>query len=102
MKGREDMEKKKQMQLALQMVSGYGGEFSAWRMPGANPAAYTNIDSYVERAKIAEKGKFHMIFIADTAALTVDLSIHTPMFPMDPMLALMAVAQEAKHIGLVA
>lgn len=93
---------KKEMQLALQMVSGYGGEFSAWRMPGTDPAAYTNMDSYVERAKLAEKGKFQMIFIADTPVLDVDLGPQTPGFPMDPMLALMAVARETKHIGLVA
>jgi len=92
----------KEMQLALQMVSGYGGEFSAWRMPGTDPAAYTNMDSYVERAKLAEKGKFQMIFIADTPVLDVDLGPQTPGFPMDPMLALMAVARETKHIGLVA
>jgi hypothetical protein len=96
------MKKRKEMQLALQMVSGYGAEFSAWRMPGTDPAAYTNTDSYVERAKLAEKGKFQMIFIADTPALTVDLGPQTPMFPMDPVLALMAVARETKHIGLVA
>lgn len=96
------MTKRKEMQLALQMVAGYGGEFSAWRMPGTDPAAYTNMDSYVERAKIAEKGKFQMIFIADTPALINDLGPQTPMFPMDPMLALMAVARETKHIGLVA
>ncbi|MCZ8534864.1 NtaA/DmoA family FMN-dependent monooxygenase [Psychrobacillus psychrodurans] len=96
------MTKRKEMQLALQMISGYGAEFSAWRMPGTDPAAYTNTDSYVERAKLAEKGKFQMIFIADTPALTVDLGPQTPMFPMDPMLALMAVARETEHIGLVA
>ena len=96
------MKIRKEMQLALQMVSGYGAEFSAWRMPGTDPAAYTSTDSYVERAKLAEKGKFQMIFIADTPALTVDLGPQTPMFPMDPMLALMAVARETKHIGLVA
>lgn len=96
------MEKRKQMQLALQMVSGYGAEFSAWRMPGTDPAAYTNTDSYVEGAKLAEKGKFQMIFIADTPGLYNDLGPQTPMFPMDPMLALMAVARETKHIGLVA
>lgn len=96
------MTKHKEMQLALQMVSGYGAEFSAWRTPGTDPAAYTNLDNYVERAKIAEKGKFQMIFIADTPALTVDLGPQTPSFPMDPMLALMAVARETTHIGLVA
>lgn len=56
------------MQLALQMISGCGSEFSA-----TDPAAYTNMDSYVERAKLAEKGKSQMIFIADTPALTVNL-----------------------------
>jgi len=96
------MQKRKQMQLALQMVSGYGGESSAWRMPGADPAAYTNIDSYAERAKLAEKGKFHMIFIADTPALMNDLGPQTPAFPMDPLLTLMAVARETERIGLVA
>ncbi|WP_081418721.1 NtaA/DmoA family FMN-dependent monooxygenase [Paenibacillus sp. Leaf72] len=96
------MEKRSKMQLALQMVSGYGAEFSAWRMPGTDPAAYTNMDSYVERAKLAEQGKFQMIFIADTPVLSNNLGSQTPMFPMDPMLALMAVARETKHIGLVA
>ncbi|TWT25789.1 NtaA/DmoA family FMN-dependent monooxygenase [Planomicrobium sp. CPCC 101110] len=96
------MKTEKQMALALQMVSGYGGEFSAWRMPGTDPAAYTNTDSYVERAKLAEKGKFQMIFIADTPVLNNDLGLQTPSFPMDPMLALMAVARETKRIGLVA
>src|SRR5690625_1905827 len=96
------MRKEKEMQLALQMVSGYGAEFSAWRMPGTDPAVYTNTDSYVEGAKLAEKGKFQMIFIADTPGLYNDLGPQTPMFPMDPMLALMAVARETKHIGLVA
>jgi len=70
-------------------------------MPGTDPAAYTNTDSYVERAKLAEKGKFQMIFIADTPVLDVDLGPQTPSYPMDPMLALMAVARETKHIGLV-
>jgi FMN-dependent oxidoreductase (nitrilotriacetate monooxygenase family) len=96
------MKKRKEMQLALQMVSGYGAEFSAWRMPDTDPAAYTNMDRYVEGAKLAEKGRFQMIFIADTPALTVDLGPHTPSFPMDPMLALLAVARETKQIGLVA
>ncbi|OMF65426.1 NtaA/DmoA family FMN-dependent monooxygenase [Paenibacillus sp. FSL R5-0766] len=96
------MKKRSEMQLALQMVSGYGAEFSAWRMPGTDPAAYTNMDSYVERAKLAEQGKFQMIFIADTPALSNNLGPQTPMFPMDPMLALMAVARETQHIGLVA
>ncbi|WKA60299.1 hypothetical protein QWY16_09400 [Planococcus shenhongbingii] len=63
------MKTEKKMQLALQLVSGYGVESSAWRMPGTDPAAYTNTDSYVEMAKMAEKGKFQMVFIADTPVI---------------------------------
>ncbi|MGK7377661.1 NtaA/DmoA family FMN-dependent monooxygenase [Planococcus sp. 1R117A] len=90
------------MQLALMMVTGYGVESSAWRMPGTDPATFTNTDSYVEMAKMAEKGKFQMIFIADTPVLSDDLTRQSPTFTMDPMLALMAVATETERIGLVA
>jgi alkanesulfonate monooxygenase SsuD/methylene tetrahydromethanopterin reductase-like flavin-dependent oxidoreductase (luciferase family) len=71
---------------------------NAWH----RPCTYTNMDSYVERAKLAEQGKFQMMFIADSPALTVNSGPQTPIFPMDPMLALMAVARETTHIGLVA
>src|SRR4051794_13633287 len=98
----EKMKTEKKMQLALMMVTGYGVESSAWRMPGSDPAAFTNTDSYVEMAKMAEKGKFQMIFIADTPVLNDDLGRQSPTFTMDPMLALMAVARETKRIGLVA
>jgi len=48
------MENKSKMQLVMQMGSGYGLDQGAWRMPNADPAAYTNIDVQVELAKIAE------------------------------------------------
>nr|WP_278761376.1 NtaA/DmoA family FMN-dependent monooxygenase [Mammaliicoccus lentus] len=89
------------MKLALQMVSGYGGEFKTWRMPGAVADAYTNMDNYVEKAKIAERGKIHTLFIADTPSLQNDISINSPMHSMDPLIALTAVARETKNIGLV-
>lgn len=63
--------------------------------------AYTNMDYYVENAKMAEKGKIHTLFIADTPALPNDLSTNSPMHPMDPTIALTAVARETKHIGIV-
>ena len=54
---------KKQMQLVMQLGSGYGLDQGAWRMPNADPAAYMNIDVLVELAKIAERGKLQMIFL---------------------------------------
>ena len=60
------MKSNKKMQLAMQLGSGYGLDAGAWRMPGADPTAYTNMDVYVELAKIAERGKIQMLFMADT------------------------------------
>lgn len=92
---------KKQMKIVLQMVSGYGGEFKTWRLPEAKADAYTDMDLYVEMAKIAEKGKLHALFMADTPALVNDLSYDTPMHSMDPLIAMTSVARATKHIGLV-
>ena len=95
------MENKPKMQLVMQMGSGYGLDQGAWRMPNADPAAYTNIDVQVELAKIAERGKIQMIFFADTPALTNDISNQPPQSPMDPIVLLTALARETERIGLL-
>ncbi|MGT2950961.1 nitrilotriacetate monooxygenase [Streptococcus cuniculi] len=91
----------KQMKIVLQMVSGYGGEFKTWRLPEAKADAYTDMDLYVEMAQLAEKGKLHALFMADTPALVNDLTQDTPMHSMDPLIAMTSVARATKHIGLV-
>ena len=96
------MKSNTKMQLAMQLGSGYGLDAGAWRMPGADPTAYTNMDVFVELAKIAERGKIQMLFMADTPALSVDLSNQPPQTPMDPMLTLTVIARETERIGLVA
>lgn len=96
------MKSKGKMQLAMQLGAGYGLDAGAWRMPGADPSAYTNMDVYVELAKIAERGKIQMLFMVDTPALSVDLNNQPPETSMDPMLALTVIARETERIGLVA
>ncbi|MDD0824863.1 NtaA/DmoA family FMN-dependent monooxygenase [Mannheimia sp. AT1] len=97
----------KKMKLALQLVSGYGGEFQSWRLPDSNERAYTDIDFYVEMAKTAEKGKIHTLFIADTPSFGgagggTDISTRSPAFPLEPMVMLSAVAYATQKIGMVA
>ncbi|MET7518258.1 hypothetical protein ABZS88_33360 [Streptomyces sp. NPDC005480] len=36
-----------QMLLCMQFTSGYGAGPGAWRLPGANPSSYTNMDQFV-------------------------------------------------------
>ncbi|MBE9579787.1 NtaA/DmoA family FMN-dependent monooxygenase [Moraxella sp. K1664] len=97
----------KQMKLALQLVSGYGGEFQSWRLADSNERAYTDIDFYAQMAKTAEKGKIHTLFIADTPSFGgggggTDISTRSPAFPLEPMVMLSAVAYATQKIGMVA
>ncbi|AHG82824.1 FMN-dependent oxidoreductase, nitrilotriacetate monooxygenase [Bibersteinia trehalosi USDA-ARS-USMARC-188] len=97
----------KKIKLALQLVSGYGGEFQSWRLPESNEKAYTDIDYYVEMAKTAEQGKIHTLFIADTPSFggaggSSDIATRSPAFPLEPMVVLSAVAYATQKIGIVA
>ncbi|GAB6927901.1 NtaA/DmoA family FMN-dependent monooxygenase [Paenibacillus sp. JCM 10914] len=92
----------RQMQLVMQMGAGYGLDQGAWRMPGADPAALTDMDLYVEFARIAERGKIQMVFIADAPVLNADISFQPPTYPLEPLLALTAIARATERIGLVA
>lgn len=98
--------KGKKLKLALQLVSGYASEFRSWRLPDSYERAYTDVDFYVEMAKIAEQGKIHTLFIADTpsmggAGTTGDIGGRSPAFPIEPMVVLSAVAYATQKIGLV-
>lgn len=97
----------KQMKLAIQLVSGYGGEFQSWRLSESDANSYTNIDTYIDMAKTAEKGKIHTLFIADTPSFGGaggggDIARKSPAFPMEPMVMLSAVAYATQKIGIVA
>lgn len=97
----------KQMKLAMMLVTGYGGEFLSWRYPDSDPKAFTNPKTYIELAKLAEKGKIHTLFIADTPASSGPgvsglVDRHSPMFVMEPMTLLSQVAAHTQKIGLVA
>ncbi|STY61862.1 NtaA/DmoA family FMN-dependent monooxygenase [Mannheimia haemolytica] len=97
----------KKIKLALQLVSGYGGEFQSWRFEESNERAYTDIDFYVEMAKTAEQGKIHTLFIADTPSFGgagggTDIARRSPAFPLEPMVMLSAVAYATQKIGMVA
>lgn len=97
----------KQMKLAMMFVTGYGNESYAWRLADSNERAYTDIDNYIKLAKIAEQGKIHTLFIADTPAMVGagvngDFAKKSPMFVLEPMTIFSAVATHTSKIGLVA
>ncbi len=91
------------MLIGLHLGNGYGSQSGAWRMPGVDPESYTSFDIRVKQAKAAERGKFQFIFLPDgPGAVGKDIATETPIFNLDVMMTLAAVARETQYIGLVA
>lgn len=74
---------------------------SAWRLPENRPDAFIDIDHYVRVARIAERGKFDAIFLADTPAIN-DRIDYRPFMALEPTIELASVAAATTHVGLIA
>ncbi|MDQ7969513.1 MAG: LLM class flavin-dependent oxidoreductase [Oxalicibacterium faecigallinarum] len=91
---------KRKLRLAA-FLSGIGAHVQAWRHPDTASDSAANVASFIEAARLAEKGKFDFGFIADSTFITKD---STPYFlsRLEPITALSAVAATTTHLGLVA
>ncbi|KAA5830200.1 LLM class flavin-dependent oxidoreductase [Saccharopolyspora hirsuta] len=78
-----------------------GHHEAAWRLPGSDPAAATSIAHYVNLARIAERGTFDSVFLADTPALRADVG-QRPAVALEPTVLLTALAAATDRIGLIA
>ncbi|MBB4424016.1 FMN-dependent oxidoreductase (nitrilotriacetate monooxygenase family) [Bradyrhizobium sp. CIR48] len=83
-------------------LHGAGGHFAAWRWPGTNPSAFFDIEHYVRTAKIAERGLLDAVFLADTPAISSDITHQPPLNGLEPTLVLAVIARETERIGLIA
>lgn len=83
-------------------VLGLGLHVGAWRHRAGSPFDYTDIAYYQEIGRLAEKGRLHAVFLADTLAVAEE-NFERPNFgAMDPTIVLAGVAAVTQHIGLVA
>lgn len=78
--------------------SGFYG--SAWRAPGGDPTAFIDVRHYVRVAKIAERGTFDAIFLADVPSFA-DRPEHRPFQALEPTIVLAHVAAATEHLGLI-
>ena len=91
-----------QRQLHLNVNLLHSGVYpSAWRLPDSRPDAFIDIDHYVRVARIAERGKFDAIFLADTPAIN-DRIDYRPFMALEPTIVLASVAAATTHVGLIA
>ncbi|MFL6797158.1 MAG: LLM class flavin-dependent oxidoreductase [Xanthobacteraceae bacterium] len=94
------------MRLGL-FFDGSGHHVAAWRHPSVNAQARLDIEQYVRIAQTAERGKFDLLFTADTNATfgadDVDVWQRTSACArLEPLTLLAALAMATKRIGLVA
>lgn len=84
-----------------------GQHVAAWRHPDAHYRAGTRLADMVEVARLAERGKLDFLFLADTAAVTLEGSADArsrmgKVVKFEPMTILSALAAVTTHLGLVA
>jgi FMN-dependent oxidoreductase (nitrilotriacetate monooxygenase family) len=78
-----------------------GHHEASWRLPESDPNANTDIEHFKNLARIAERGKFDSLFLADSPALFNDVG-RRPSGVIEPLTLLTALAGVTERIGLIA
>ncbi|MES9522246.1 LLM class flavin-dependent oxidoreductase [Streptomyces capoamus] len=78
-----------------------GHHEASWRLPESDPYAHVELGHYVRLAKIAERGTFDSLFLADSPQLWGNLA-QRPAGALEPLTLLTALATATEHIGLIA
>jgi FMN-dependent oxidoreductase (nitrilotriacetate monooxygenase family) len=94
------------MKLGL-FFEGIGHHVAAWRDPGVDPHARQSLRHFIEIARTAERGKFDLLFTADTNATFGPDDVETwsrtlAASRLEPLTLLGALAAVTERIGLVA
>ncbi|MDO4888536.1 MAG: NtaA/DmoA family FMN-dependent monooxygenase [Actinomycetaceae bacterium] len=93
---------RRHMILGMHLGTGYGSQANAWRAPGVDTAAYTDIEAQVRYARAAERGTFDFLFLPDNLAITPTIGEGVPQATIDPVVTIAALARETSRIGFVA
>jgi FMN-dependent oxidoreductase (nitrilotriacetate monooxygenase family) len=78
-----------------------GHHEASWRLPESDPYAHVELAHYVELARIAERGTFDSLFLADGPQLWGNIA-QRPAGALEPLTLLTALATATQHIGLIA
>ena len=101
------MENRSRIALGLSMRQ-LGYHAGGWRHPDVPAGGAMDIDYFVNVARVAERGLFDMVFLADGVALRQrdeppgSLCRSNQNVELEPLTLLSAVAMMTRHIGLVA
>jgi FMN-dependent oxidoreductase (nitrilotriacetate monooxygenase family) len=82
------------------ILHGVGRTWDDWRHPDRDVTASTNFRYYTEQAQLAESGKFHFLFVADSLSINAKSSPHY-LNRFEPLTVLSGLAAVTTRIGLV-
>jgi FMN-dependent oxidoreductase (nitrilotriacetate monooxygenase family) len=82
-------------------LMGVGHHEAAWRHPRTDPALLGDVRHFQNLARIAERGTFDSVFLADGVQVWGDVQ-HTAAGIHEPITLLTALAGVTSHIGLIA
>ncbi|OBB10618.1 monooxygenase [Mycolicibacterium setense] len=78
-----------------------GHHEASWRLPESDPFAATDVAHYVNLARVAERGTFDSLFLADGPQLNGDVG-RRPLGVLEPLTLLTVLAGVTERIGLIA
>ncbi len=78
-----------------------GHHEASWRLPESDPYAATDVAHYVKLARLAERGTFDSLFLADSPQLNGDIG-RRPLGILEPLTLLTVLAGATERIGLIA
>jgi FMN-dependent oxidoreductase (nitrilotriacetate monooxygenase family) len=90
----------RRLHLNLNFLSA-GSHAAAWLWPDARPDAFVDPDYLVDTARLAERGTFDAVFLADHPSMP-HRSDFRPFQALEPSIVLTAIAAATTHIGLIA
>mgnify|MGYP003700649765 CR=1 FL=1 len=95
------------MTLAVFLAGDSNYHHLGWRHPDAAVDAGSNLERWIEFARIAEAGKLDMLFIADQIAIVggdnlAAIQNNSKVNRLDPLALIAALAPLTRHIGLAA
>ena len=99
-------EPKRQMRLGLS-IANLGYHYAAWRHPGVMADGNMRFVHFKHCAAVAERGKFDMIFLADTSAVrdldnsAIARDLEHQLVKHEPLALLAAMATVTTRVGLV-
>ncbi|MFI9006067.1 LLM class flavin-dependent oxidoreductase [Actinosynnema sp. NPDC053489] len=82
-------------------LMGVGHHEAAWRHPRTDPRAPDDVAHFQHLARVAERGTFDSVFLADGVQIWGDVR-HTAAIRFEPITLLTAIAQATERIGLIA